>query len=213
MEERREHNKENIKPIMENEKKSERIPPPDFVLGFRAGSSGKELGGAQSNPKDIFGDDSDEETDHTESVRRFTKKNYGQMMPGRNTFNTPKIGKRKSIEQIRSDYAFEKGPKMPKRQSKQRDDNDWDDETFFETYANTCEKPDVEKVQITTVEPISGPVVNMADLYAKLDSMTKKLENAQKKDELLKQMTQRINEDSERINELTKRLSENVIKF
>ena len=53
----------------------------------------------------------------------------------------------------------------------------------------------------------------MADLYARLDSMTKKLEDAQKKDEILEQMTQRINEDSERIDALTKRLSEKVIKL
>ena len=113
---------------MENEKKPEQIPPPDFVLGFRVASSGRGLGGAQTNPRDIFGDDSDEEADHTESVRRFTKENYGLMVPGRNTFNAPKIGKPKSIEEIRRKYALKNASKSPKRPA----DTQWDDDIVFQ---------------------------------------------------------------------------------
>ena len=88
-------------------------------------------------------------------------------------------------------------------------------EPIPEPVVNTVDYSEEIELKVTELRDdlVSATNAKMADLYAKLDSMTKKLEDAQKKDELLEQMTQRISEDSERIDALTKRLSEKVIKL
>ena len=119
---------------MENEKQEQK-PPPDFVLGFRLAGSGRGLGGASrpgGKPKNIFGNDSDDEKDHMKFLKNRVKQGHGSIMLGRNTFKPPKIGEPKPIEQIRREHALKDESEIPKQQVKRLADTQWPDDTQWD---------------------------------------------------------------------------------